>query len=75
MTKDEFKQYCLAQSNWWIAYATTGLAKNRKMWRKESYRGEWQDVDLTDEEKIQEALDTAQQHLDNYFKTCNGIDL
>ena len=71
MTKEEFKNYSLAQANWWTVYANSKANKSRKV-----YRGDYGDYSpLSEEELIDDALATAKTHLDNYFKTCEGIAL
>lgn len=67
MTKDEFKNYSLAQANWWIAYANTKENKERTV-----FCG---DNKLSEEELVNDALNTARQHLRNYSNICNGIPL
>jgi hypothetical protein len=65
MKKEDFKEYCKMQANWWIAYATTGLAKNCDIWYGDG-------VALSDEEKIQDALNTAQLHIKNFREACEN---
>ncbi len=45
-------------AQYWIGMATTGVAKDRKM-----YHGTTTDKPFTDEEKVEEALSTAQNHI------------
>lgn len=65
MDKAQFQKYCEMQANWWIAYATTGACKQKKI-----YHGNG--VELTDVEKVQHALDIANNHMSNYWKSCNN---
>jgi len=67
MTPEQFQAYCLAQSNYWIAYANTPMNKKRKVYHL-GYL-------LTEDELIEDAFNTAKQHLDNYWKSCNGIEV
>jgi len=60
-------QFCILQANLWMAYATTGAAKKRDI----SKGG----IQLTDEEKIEDALQVASNHMTNYYNSCMGIPL
>ncbi len=65
MNKEQFQKYCEMQANWWMAYATTGVCKKLKIFHGDG-------KELTDEEKIAHALDTAKNHMHNYWESCNG---
>lgn len=62
MTKEEFKQHCILQAQWWIAYATTNANMNREVYRVEKR--------LTKEELVDDAMQTAQNHIRLYRETC-----
>lgn len=66
MTKDQFQAYCLAQSNWWIAYANTPANKGRTV-----FKGFSTDT-LSESELIDDAINTAKNHLHNYWESCNN---
>ncbi len=69
MTKDELKNFSLAQANWWTAYSNSRANKSRKVYVGGDY------LPLSEEELVDDALNTAKQHLDNFFKLCEGIEL
>ena len=58
--KRNFRKHCELQALWWIASAQTGACKSRKL-----YHG-LNGPEFTDEEKVQEALDTAQRHIHSF---------
>lgn len=66
MTKDQFQAYCLAQANWWIAYANTPANKNRTVLL--GFGGE----KLSEDQLIDDAMNTAQNHLQKYWESCNN---
>jgi len=57
-------------ANYWIAQATTGAATSRNLSRGVEGGG-WRQ--LTDEEKIQSALDTALNHIHSIEETANNL--
>lgn len=67
MTKEQFQKHCEMQSAWWIAYAATGACKSADI-RQGGHDGR----QLTDEEKVQRALDTAQNHIRRFRESCES---
>jgi hypothetical protein len=67
MTKEEFKQHCILQANWWIAYATTNHNLNRRV-----HIGGLDGRLLTAPELVDNAMQTAQNHIRLYRETCDG---
>jgi len=65
MTKEETKKHCELQALWWIASAQTGACKSRKI-----YHGA-NGPEFTDEEKVQEALNTAKSHIALFRECCD----
>lgn len=63
MNKEEYKAFCLAQAQWWLVSAQTGHYKQRKIYYSD-------DSELTDEEKLDSCMGTAQTHLKNYREAC-----
>lgn len=59
----------LTRAQWWIAATTNGVAINRNM--SHGYGGE----QLTDQEKIKEAMDTANRHTDHAQKCLDEMNL
>ncbi len=68
MTKEQFQKHCEMQAAWWNAYATTGACKAMKIFH--GCNG----PEFTDQEKVIHALDIAQNHIKNYWNSCNGIE-
>lgn len=68
MNKPQYQAYCLAQANWWIASATTGHCKSRNLFKSINKVG---DTPMSDEEKVANAMETAQTHLKNYWESCD----
>ena len=64
MNKEEYKAFCLAQAQWWLVSAQTGHYKQRKL-----YHG-LNGPEFTDEEKLDNCMNTAQLHLDHYHQAC-----
>jgi len=56
-TIDDDIKLCEVYANYWIALATTGAAKNRRL-----YHGT-QGPEFTDDEKVEEAMKTAHTHI------------
>ena len=50
-------------AQYWIAMATTGTVRNRDL-RKMISPGYW--IPISDEEKVNDALNTARNHIQNY---------
>ena len=71
MTKEESKQFHLAQASWWTAYAQTGIASKRKMQIQKDIGCGFVFVEMTNEEKIEEAFNTAKSHLESFYHICN----
>ena len=71
MNKEEYKNFSLAQANWWTAYANSKANKSRKV-----YIGNDSETVplrlLTEEELVDDALNTAKQHLDGFLEMCNN---
>lgn len=65
MTPEQWQKHCELQALWWIAYATTGACKSRDM-----RHGTSEGVPFTDEEKVQDALNTARNHIRLYRESC-----
>ena len=71
MNKKQFLKYCEMQAAWWIASATTGHTLKRKI----SVGIEGGGMrDLTDQEKIDDAVATAQTHIHRYLEAAEGKD-
>jgi len=66
MTKEQFQAYCLAQANWWMAYANTPANKKRTVFKGFSDRA------LSESELIDDAMNTSRNHLQNYWESCNN---
>ena len=64
MNKEQSMKHSELQASWWIAYATTGACIKRNM----SKSG----VQLTDDEKVADALETAQRHIRTYRECCES---
>lgn len=64
MTPEQWQKHCELQALWWIAYANTGGCKQRNISRG--------GVQLTDDEKVEEALNTAQNHIRLFRESCEG---
>lgn len=75
MTKDELKNFSLAQANWWTVYSNSRANKSRKVYVSIRDGYEEREELLSEEELVDDALTTAKQHLDNFFKLCEGIEL
>ena len=56
-TIDDDIKLCEVYASYWIALATTGVAKNRRL-----YHGT-QGPEFTDDEKVEEAMQTAHTHI------------
>ena len=67
MTKEQFQEHCKMQAAWWIASATTGACKKRDL-----RHGGSDGRPFTDEEKVQDALNIAQNHIHLYWESCNS---
>ena len=67
MTKEQFQLHCQMQAAWWIAYATTGACKNRKL-----FHGTLEGTPFTDEEKVEDAFKTAQRHIQLFRESCES---
>ncbi len=72
MNKEEFKKHCELQAMWWIASATTGHAKSRNMSHigEKDKNGNYTHPPFTNQEKIDDALNIAQNHIRLYRETC-----
>jgi hypothetical protein len=75
MTKDELKNFSLAQANWWTAYSNSRANKSRKVYVSVRNGYDEHEELLSEEELVDDALNTAKQHLDNFLKLCEGIEL
>ena len=56
-TIDDDIKLCEVYANYWMAMATTGVAKNRALYHGTS------GPEFTDEEKVAEAMQTANSHI------------
>jgi hypothetical protein len=65
MNPEQFQKHCELQALWWISYANTGACKNRNITRA--------DVQLTDDEKVEDALNTAQNHIRLFRESCERV--
>jgi len=70
MNPEQFQKHCELQALWWIAYANTGACKNRKLFHMVSDGGELGSVPFTDEEKVEEAMNTASNHIRLFRESC-----
>ena len=70
MTKERAMEHAKMQANWWIASATTGHTLQRRIFKFTKKLG---DVELTDQEKIDDAMETAQTHMRHYFEIADLI--
>lgn len=65
MNAQQFQKHCELQALWWIASATTGACKARKL-----HHGGPDGPEFTDEEKVQAALNFAQNHIRLFRESC-----
>ena len=66
MNHKQFQKHCEMQANWWMSSAITGHALSRKQQKRVD--GEW--VELTDQEKINSAMQIAQNHIHLFRESC-----
>ena len=66
MNKKEQLKFHEMQANWWMNAATNGHALNRKL-----YRGV-DGPEFTDEEKIKDAMETSQRHMQLFMETAEN---
>ena len=61
-------------ANWWIASAVTGHTKSRDITRlgEKNAQGNYPHIQLTDEEKVADALNVAKNHVENYRVICDN---
>lgn len=57
-TIDDDIKLCEVYANYWMTMATTGVAKNRRLYHGTS------GPEFTDDEKVAEAMQTASTHID-----------
>ena len=69
MDKQQFQKHCEMQANWWIASALTGHAKQRNLFKSVNAIG---DTEMSDDEKIANALETAQNHIRLFRESCES---
>lgn len=65
MNKEQFQKHCELQALWWIAAAQTGVCKSRNI-------SDGTGRQLTDDEKVKMALDTAQNHIKLFWESCES---
>ena len=70
MTKEHAMEHAKMQANWWIASATTGHTLKRRIFESTKEFGE---IELTDQGKIDDAMETAQTHIRRYFEIADSI--
>lgn len=71
MTKQEKLKFHELQVLWWIASAQTGHAKTRKIFKSVNSLG---DTEMTDQEKVNDAMNTAQNHIRLFHEISEGPD-
>ena len=78
MTKEERMRFHEMQAYWWMHSASNGHAKQRQMWHgfergsieNEIERGK----EFTDQEKVSDAMETAQRHIQLFMEVAENWD-
>ena len=65
MTKQEQLKFHELMAHWWMAYATTGVCKSRNISRMNGEQ-------LSDEEKIEDAMETSKRHIELYMEVAEN---
>lgn len=65
MTREEQLKFHELQAMWWMHSATNKHACSRKMWHG------FKETEMTDQEKINNAMETSKRHMDMYWEIVN----
>lgn len=69
MTKEERMRFHEMQAYWWMHSASNGHAKQRKM-----YHGFSGGPEFTDQEKVDDAMETSQTHMRLFMEVAENWD-